>query len=320
MRALVLPALLAVGCVSESRVVGSVEGVAPAPAADPGSPAAGRPRDPEPPSEGAPDPDPGPVVDTGGPTDPDIGPTPPPAAVAIPAQTFEMGCTAGQDGCDPDEWPHEVTLTRAYEVTATEITQGWFVEVMGWNPSAHPSCGSDCPVDSVMRGEAMAMANAWSRRDGLPECYACVATTACDPPRGEPSACLGWRLPTEAEWEAAARCGTDLRYAGSDDVDAVAWTGERVGRAPHPVAQLAPNACGLYDASGNVWEWTSDEYGDYRDLDGVDPYPWWDGSSPVFRGGSSVAGPERARVSYRHYGRPFEAWEDVGFRLVRTLP
>jgi hypothetical protein len=138
----------------------------------------------------------------------------------------------------------------------------------------------------------------------------------------DPYECEGYRLPTEAEWEGAARCGEDLRYAGSDEAAEVAWFATNSDESTHAVAGLAPNACGLYDMSGNVFEWVSDWYdADYYSSGGrTDPEGPASGTDRVLRGGgytsSVTAGdlhvPDRASES------PSGTYSNLGFRLVRT--
>jgi formylglycine-generating enzyme required for sulfatase activity len=121
--------------------------------------------------------------------------------------TFMMGSPESEEGRDDDETQHPVTITRAYCMKATEVTQGAWQAVMGSNPSEFKNCGASCPVEQVSWGDAVGFANALSRREGLQECYAGSTFTGLT--------CTGYRLPTEAEWEYAARAGTTTAtYAG----------------------------------------------------------------------------------------------------------
>jgi sulfatase modifying factor 1 len=237
----------------------------------------------------------------------------------VPAGTYVIGCTPGQgDACGADERPaHPVTLTRAVLVMETEVTQGLWTAVMGSNPSRFTSCGAECPVETVTWLDAVAFANALSARDGLEPCYT-IAGGAVAWPKG--AACRGWRLPTEAEWEVAARGGVDLRYAGGAESGAVAWTGANSGGAPHPVKQKQPNGYGLYDMSGNVWEWVWDGYAAYRGGSAVDPAGPSAASSRVVRGGSWYSDAQSARVAYRNHFAPGDRNYGLGVRLLRTAP
>ena len=129
----------------------------------------------------------------------------------------------------------------------------------------------------------------------------------------------GYRLPTEAEWEHAARAGRGTEYAGSDDVDAVAWYRGNAGGKTHSVGQKRPNAWGLYDMSGNVWEWCWDWYGDYPANVSVDPIGPNNGSFRVFRGGSWDNYPAFARVAFRLGRTPSNSGGNLGLRLARSV-
>jgi formylglycine-generating enzyme required for sulfatase activity len=245
--------------------------------------------------------------------------------VCVPGRTFDMGCTPGQSSCISDESPvRTTTLTRDYYMSRTEVTQGQFAAVMGYSPSDFTYCGSTCPVETVSWHEAAHFANAVSAAAGLASCYTCSGSgtsVTCSAPSSVYS-CTGYRLPTEAEWEGAARCGEDTRYAGSDTIEAVAWYNSNSGSRTWPVAGLAPNACGLYDMSGNVWEWTNDWYGSgvYGGGAATDPTGPASGSYRVLRGGSWSNIPQYARVAIRSFDGPGYGRRDLGVRLLRTAP
>jgi formylglycine-generating enzyme required for sulfatase activity len=245
--------------------------------------------------------------------------------ILIDAQTFEMGCTAGMSSCGSDEYPaHSVTLTNDFYIGETEVTQGEYEAMMGTNPSDFSGCGSDCPVEYVSWHMSAAFANAVSDSEGLEQCYSCTGSgtsTSCSVVV-DPYSCDGYRLPTEAEWEAAARCGEDTLYAGSTAIGDVAWYDGNSGGTPHTVATKASNACGLYDMTGNVWEWNQDWYlsSYYSSSPGTDPVGAPSGDDRVLRGGSwsnyaaytRVADRDRSGTAYRHNGN--------GLRLLRTSP
>lgn len=152
-------------------------------------------------------------------------------------------------------------------------------------------------------------------------CYTCTGegvSVVCENAM-DAYACDGYRLLTEAEWEGAARCGTDLRYAGSDDVLEVAWIDQNSTGHIAPVAQRAPNGCGLYDLSGNVWEWTQDWYGLYAEGESVDPVGPPSGGGHVGRGGTWDGPDWAARVAHRHNGHKTDG-SNIGFRIGRADP
>jgi formylglycine-generating enzyme required for sulfatase activity len=193
---------------------------------------------------------------------------------------------------------------------ATEVTQGEWQAVMGSNPSHFKNCGANCPVEQVSWDDAVGYANALSRREGLPECYAGSTFTGLT--------CTGYRLPTEAEWEYAARAGTTT--ATHADRGTVAWFSENSGSETHPVGQKQPNAWGLYDMLGNVWEWTSGWYDRYPSGPVADPTGTGAGLNRVYRGGSWRLNARYARAAYRDNDRPVNRSNALGFRLVRTVP
>jgi formylglycine-generating enzyme required for sulfatase activity len=228
--------------------------------------------------------------------------------VRIAPGTFMMGSPTGDEGRFDDENQHRVTITRAYCMKATEATQGEWQSVMGSNPSYFTNCGGNCPVERVSWEEAVGYANALSRREGLPECYAGSSFAGLD--------CAGYRLPTEAEWEFAVRAGTTGSRYGN--LDSVAWYDENSGSATHPVGQKQPNAWGLYDMLGNVWEWTGDWYVAAYPGTVTDPLGAGTGSNRVFRGGSLSSFARGARAAVRNDDAPGYRFGILGFRLSRT--
>jgi len=231
--------------------------------------------------------------------------------------SFSMGCTEAQESvCEmEEEGPvHKVTLTRAFLMDETEVTQEDFEAHLGVNPSEQADC-PDCPVESISNQQAFEYANARSEKQGLELCYSCQEG-GCDPIENFLD-CEGFRLPTEAEWEYAARCGTDLVYAGSDEAFDVAWTAHSSTGEVHPVGQLQPNGCGIHDLSGNVWELVNDYFNSYPASDQVDPLGPEGGELRVLRGGAWNLEPQHARVSNR-WDYLEEVGPNVGFRLVRS--
>ena len=214
--------------------------------------------------------------------------------VYVEGGTFMMGATAEQ-GVDAykDEKPvHQVTL-NGYYIGETVVTQALWKAVMGNNPSHFK--GDDRPVENVTWDDTQDFLRKLSSRTGRT-----------------------FRLPTEAEWEYAARGGKSrgYEYSGSNDIDAVAWYDDNSNRQTHPVRQKRPNELGLYDMSGNVWEWCSDWYGDYSGNAQTNPQGPSSGSNRVYRGGSWCNRARRCRVSDRGSGAPADRDYGLGFRLV----
>jgi sulfatase modifying factor 1 len=237
----------------------------------------------------------------------------------VPAGTWPVGCTVGQGGdCGDDERPaRRVNLSRAVLVGETEVTQGLYERLVGTNPSVFGGCGATCPVENVSWLEAVRFANLLSASEGFERCYV-ISGENVTWPKG--LSCQGYRLPTEAEWEVAARGGRDDKYAGGDDLGTVGWYSSNSGGETHPVGQLAANGYGLYDMSGNVWEWTWDWFnsGTYVVGRTADPIGPAAGSFRVIRGGSWSHDAQRGRVANRYSITPGRRDSGLGFRLVRT--
>ena len=193
----------------------------------------------------------------------------------------------------------------AFLMMKYQVTQALYEEVMGTKPSRF--IGSQRPVERVSWEDGIAFCNALSMREGLQPAY-----------HGTDNDCTlieganGYRLPFEAEWEWAARGGEDYEYAGSDNIDAVAWYEGNSGGETHPVGQKQPNGYGLYDMSGNVWEWCAD---DYSNLGEHQP----GASERVLRGGGWSLGANFCRVSFRFNLSPILRVNDLGLRLCRPL-
>jgi len=241
--------------------------------------------------------------------------------VRVPAGSFRQGCTKGQTGfCHKGEKPaHEVVFSHDLWVGRTEVTQALYAEVMGSSPHRFEGCGDTCPVESVSWFDAVRFANKMSESEGLEACYQIDGNTV-KWPKGV--ACTGYRLPTEAEWEYAARAGEDRPYGHTDDVDAAGWTVSNAKGRPHAVGEKQPNGWGLYDTVGNVWEWTWDWQGKYKRKSLTDPtgpaVPPKKDPRRVLRGGSWVMFTTVATVATRNGHAPDRADSNTGLRLVRT--
>lgn len=216
-----------------------------------------------------------------------------PQFVRIPAGTFLMGSPEGEEGRHADEKPHTVTLTKPFELMTTPVTQAMWEFVMGGNPSHFK--GPDLPVERVSWNDVQEFIGKFNGMLGV----------------------TSFRLPTEAEWEYACRAGTtSARYGSLEDV---AWYTGNSGSGTHPVGQKQPNAWGLYDMLGNVWEWCQDWYGSYPDGDTIDPKGPSSGSYRVYRGGSWSLVAWNVRAAYRPYFGPGFRGINLGFRLARSL-
>jgi formylglycine-generating enzyme required for sulfatase activity len=206
------------------------------------------------------------------------------AMVFIPPGQFVMGANEGPIDTKP---AHPVKVD-GFLMDQYEITQEVYEKVIGTNPSRRKHPGN--PVEQVTWSAAVKFCNARSLREGLRPCYD-TNTWACD------FSASGYRLPTEAEWEYACRAGSSTRFYFGDDADALksfAWFEGNSQSKPHPVGQRKPNAWGLYDLAGNVWEWCNDFYGAryYRESPADNPRGPQQGEKRVLRGGawSSSAG------------------------------
>jgi formylglycine-generating enzyme required for sulfatase activity len=229
------------------------------------------------------------------------------AFVLVPAGTFQMGDQFG-DG-NGDELPvHSVTITHAFYLGRHEVTQAQWRAVLGTDPSNHASCDS-CPVEQVswdMAQQFIAALNAASGQAG------CTIGSGC------------YRLPTEAEWEYAAKGGPTpgdgTEWAGSNAVGTVAWYSVNSGSATHPVGRKAANGLGLYDMSGNVWEWVQDWWSGsyYSTSPSTDPGGPATGTYRVLRGGSFPYDAGECRVANRALDYPDGIYPDDGFRLLRV--
>ena len=188
-----------------------------------------------------------------------------------------------------------------FEIAKIEVTQELWESVMGNNPSNFN--GSNRPVERVSWYDAVEFCNKLSEREGLQKAYSGSGNSiTCD------FNANGYRLPTEAEWEYAARGGNSSKgyeYSGSNNIDKVAWYDDNSGRETHEVGKKQPNELGIYDMSGNVWEWCWNLYDN-------------SGSYRVDRGGSWDSFAEGCRVTNRLNGNPDSRYYDFGVRLVRT--
>ena len=215
--------------------------------------------------------------------------------VRVEAGTFTMGATPEMKNPDGDEKPtHQVTLTNDYYIGKYEVTQALWQTVMGNNPSKFK--GDNLPVEQVSWDDCQEFIRKLNRITGKM-----------------------FRLPTEAEWEYAARGGNKSRgyqYSGSNNLSNVAWYDDNSGWGTHAVGTKQPNKLGIYDMSGNVLEWCQDWYGEYNSSSLVNPTGANSGSYRVIRGGSWRGAALICRSSCRYNYAPGDRGYDLGLRLV----
>ncbi len=216
----------------------------------------------------------------------------------VPPGTFQMGCSQGtiQHPCDGMELPvHSVSITRSYYLGRFEVSQSQWTSRTGSNPSTFRGFADspDRPVETISWTEAKAFLSS-----------------------------AGLRLPTEAEWEYACRAGTSTALSnGSNDesmLDGIAWTPLNSGGETHPTGGKLPNALGLHDMLGNVYEWVNDWYGAYAATSQIDPPGPMSGTHHVARGGAWYLDMISIRSSFRIYGNPDEGYQYIGVRVARN--
>ena len=220
--------------------------------------------------------------------------------VRVEGGSFTMGCTPEQTECYERENPAHRVRVSSFELSKYEVTQALWNAVMGENPSYFQDC-PHCPVEQVSWHDVQAFLRKLNTGGGR------------------------YRLPSEAEWEYAARGGSQSRgyeYAGSDNPDTVGWYHENSGGKTHPVGQKQANEVGVYDLLGNVEEWVQDCWNDSyagSPSDGQ-AWEWGDCSRRVLRGGCWGTFPGFIRLAYRHGSTADTRYENLGFRLARSLP
>ena len=261
--------------------------------------------------------------------------------VLIPAGTFQMGSKDGEDSNKP---VHEVTITKPFYMGKYEVTQAEYEVYCSYgssSPSSSYGDGDNYPTYYVSWYDALVYCNKRSMAEGLTPCYSINDSPNPEDWGDVPTSsngtwnsvecnwnANGYRLPTEAEWEYAARAGDNtvdsLTYSGTSDVNELekyAWYYDNSDYTTHEVGKKEANVFGLYDMSGNVWEWCwncfTSEY-DENTEGGSDPTGASAGSSRVSRGGGWNGSSDGCGVSYRDYYFPYHRLSSLGFRVVRA--
>ncbi|TFG60549.1 MAG: hypothetical protein E4H36_11915 [Spirochaetales bacterium] len=242
--------------------------------------------------------------------------------VLVEGGTFTMGDTAG-GGYDSEKPKHSVTVSGFF-MNKYEVTQKEFRDVIGFNPSKFK--GDNLPVETVTWYDAVAYCNARSQKEGLLQVYT-ITGIGKNSDGNITSASVsadwnadGYRLPTEAEWEYAAKGGKlsrGYKYAGGNSEGSVAWYSGNSGSKTQPVGTKAGNELGIYDLTGNVQEWCWDWYGNYTASSQTDPRGTNTGSYRACRGNSWRSDAGTLRTSYRVRDTPAYGGDGLGFRPVR---
>jgi len=228
--------------------------------------------------------------------------------VLIPAGAFMRGSPEKEPDRSSNEKQYKVKISKPFYMQTTEVTQGQWQKVMGNNPSEFKNCGDDCPVEQVSWNDAQEFIKKLNKIEGTNK----------------------YRLPTEAEWEYAARAGTttpfytgnclstnQANYNGNFPLTGCP-KGEYRDKTVR-VGSFAPNAWGLYDMYGNVWQWCQDWFGDYTWMSRLsDPSGPLSGKDRAMRGGCWSDGAKYCRSAHRLYFKPTGATRYIGFRLART--
>ena len=257
---------------------------------------------------------------------------------------FTMGSPETEAGRMARERPHEVEVTRPYHIARHEVTRALWNRVMGHDSGRYPACGDNCPIGNVSWHDAIEFCNRLSEMEGLGLCYGGEGNDV----RWNTD-CTGYRLPTEAEWEYAARAETATAFASGDiapaalsefgsdlNLDRIGWYRGNAGvdyegcrdlspqggpscAGPHPVGRKQANAWGLFDMHGNVSEWVWDLYqAEYPAEPATDPLGPAEGAFRVFRGGGWMDAPRACRSAARTNYPPRARMEGLGFRVARN--
>jgi formylglycine-generating enzyme required for sulfatase activity len=238
--------------------------------------------------------------------------------VELPGGTFWMGSAEDDEQADDNEKPRHAVTVSGFAIGRVVVTRRLYREVMAESPAAWERDRDDdlLPANHVRWFDAVAFCNRLSERQGLTSCYQIEGEQV----RWEQNA-NGYRLPTEAEWEYAARADTTTRWFCGDEpteLERYAWFDEDLSTGhPHPVGQKEPNPWSLYDMAGNVWEWCWDGYGPYTAEAVHNPIGTDTSAFRVLRGGAYLVGARVLRSAFRGWVVPGNRLDAIGFRVVR---
>lgn len=230
---------------------------------------------------------------------------------------FDMGSPDEEGGHNPDELQHHVEIRHAFMISQYEVTRYQYKYVTQAQ-NTETDADANLPIGDVTWLDAIAFCNRLSEIEGFEPCYEINGEKAT---WKNSFRCTGYRLPTEAEWEYAARANKpDTLFSGGSDLNTVGWYADNSDNEAHPVGRKRPNVWKLYDMTGNVREWVWDWYGAYSVDDFRDPIGPAKGFERVNRGGSYTATAPYDRVAVRYWLEPEKHLPYLGFRVVRSLP